>query len=1166
MFVACPMIRSVAWTLLPNTNFDRETFWNNDAPGAVTAALSVGVYVTTIPVFLSSTFRDFHGERDILVREIAPQLDDALREFGCRVEMIDLRWGVGSDVVDMDDAVKHARVLSVCFDEIERARPLFVGLVGHRYGWVPPMITASNVAGTRLAVDPAGMSATALEIEFGAFASSEQSMQALFFLRDINGEQPSGYTDDDLAAVHGMRDRIRLAALSNPRWSVNDYALDAEAGRIASFAPFADVAARVLTEAVVARVKSLPEQPTDPIAAAEQLFFESRVVVEGRGALIEQAVSLLLAGTSVCLLGESGMGKSAIWCQAIERVGKARRAIRAAIASSELLTSYSGIVGRLASQLDLAPSSSGDDRALLDWWRHELGNRDGLVVGIDGIDGLDQGGAREDLGCVLGMPATHFVTTTDHGHAKRLRANGFAIVEVGPLSAPASAAAAGALVDRLQRTLPQRAIELLADQPRSPLWLQLALGEITSLGEEVFAEIDPADPVRALGELIEWTIAQLPADLPNMIRRQTSRIGRRLGVNPTHAILSGLALSRSGLAPVDLTTSMGVTELDVAVVRRSFGGLICERGLDGRLGFAHSAVKVAIDSSFPLTDDSYRQELHWRIAQTLSGNARADHVRHADALWHALAHDSEAAGASASRWILFGLGKGPVGLPEYLVRVLAASLQVYGIRQAFFATVSEKVVLGMTRAMTSGAVREVPRHTMHELAVCLLDRARAQMNHPVHNVSIAKMALASALRAAVQFDPDRVHDYIRELETLLAGSKDGHSEVYLAFGDAAYLIGPDAARELIDRAVRWAESAIDAPIGTRADKSPDAPMYWGIDESGWSNLCTALETAHHFGLAHDAPRRILRYCDLLVQADPANRLKRRNYAAARILASTTHQAPDSQRIRAITELEDLLASQPDDTECTRLIRAATRDDDTSAGARRLLRPIDNLSSAWSGRFTVNEHPAHALWNEAAAISLATIDVGQHTAEEYHRLSMRLFAMTKFSCESDPGEKLTRSLSWLERAAAQDKTAIGSRSLAAYHQLTTADFVTPAHLRTLLRILRTMGSGWVAQTIPWIRSTSQHLVQSGESIVAALLLLDAAEVLKDWAYAPQFEEDRKAGRELGGREFGTKYYARLVAYDLRQVFDQITLRHLMIRGRILIAILDLGSIAVASDPD
>lgn len=1119
--------------------------------------------MTTIPLFLSSTFRDFHRERDILVREIAPQLDDAVRTFGCRVEMIDLRWGVGGDVAKEEDAVKHARVLSVCFDEIERARPLFVGLVGHRYGWIPPTLTASNVAGNRVAVDPTGMSATALEIEFGAFTSPEQPMHAVFFLRTFSGEHPADFLDADPAPVERLRERIRSAAASNPRWSVNDYVLEADSGRIEDFTSFAEVAARVLTEAVVARAQSLPAQPADPIVAAEQLFFESRAVVTGRETLIGRAVGLLLAGTSVCLLGESGMGKSAIWCQGIDRAGRSRAAVRAAIASSELLTSNSAVVRRLASQMDLTPPPVKDDRALLDWWRDQLGNREGLVVGVDGIDSLDPGSAREDLGCVLGMPATHFVTTTDHGHAERLRANGFVILEVGPLSAQTSAAAASALLARLQRTLPQRAIELLADQPRSPLWLQLALGEITSLGEEDFAEIDHDDPVRALGELVEGTITQLPPDVPNMIRRQTSRIGRRLGVNPANAILSGLALSRSGLAPKDLTTSMGVSELDVAVVRHSFGGLICERGLDGRLGFAHAAVKIAIDASFPLTDDGYRQDLHRRIAQTLGDrDTISDQIRHADALWHALAHDDEAAGAAASRWMLYGLGKGPVGLPDYLVRVLASSLQVYGIRHAFFAAVSEKVVLGMTASMTSGAVKGVPRPVMRELAVCLLDRAREQIHHPVHNRSIADRALASALRAAIQFDSDRVHDYLEELETFLTTSADGHSEVYLAFGDAAQLIGTESARELINRTVTWAELAIDATIQTRRDKSPDSPLSWGVDESGWSNLCAALETAHHLGLADDAPRRILRYCDLLVRADPTNRLKRRNYAAARILACSTRHAPDSQRAEALTELEDLLALQPGDEECTRLMHAAEGNSgDTPADARRLLQPIDKLSS-WSGRFTTHENVAHALWQEAASMSLAAIDAGQGTAAQFHRLSLRLVALSRFSCEPDPGEKLTQSLRWLERAASQDATAIGSTSLVSYNHLDSTDFATTAHLRTLVRVVSRIGSGWVATLVHLIRSRVHRLLQSGEAAEATVLLLDAADLLKQWDTAPQFADERATSRKYGGGKYGAKYHARLVAQDLRRVFDRIPRRHLMIRGRIIIALADLHRLAVS----
>ncbi|MDV6231773.1 DUF4062 domain-containing protein [Rhodococcus cercidiphylli] len=1116
--------------------------------------------MTTIPIFLSSTFRDFHRERDILVREVAPQIDDALREFGCRVDLIDLRWGVGADVIDMEDDVKYARVLSVCFDEIERARPLFVGLVGQRYGWVPSLMAASNITGSRLDVDPAGMSATALEIEYGAFASPDEAMHTLFFFRAIDGRKPVGFEDDDLTLVHGLRDRISSTASSNSQWSVNNYVLKAESGQISDFAPFTDLATKLLIRTAVERARALPERPANPLAAAESLFFESRVVVEGRETLIDQVVNLLRAGMSVCLLGESGIGKSAIWCKAIDQVNESRIVLRAAIPSSELLTSNSGVVRRLASQLGLTPPPSVDDRGLLDWWRNEVKNRDGLVVGIDGVDSLDLGGAREDLGCVLGMPATHFVTTTDHEHARRLRANGFAIVEVGPLSVPSSATAASALVKKLQRTLPQRAIMLLADRPRSPLWLQLALGEITSLGEGDFAVIDNSDPVRALSDLVEQTVAQLPNDMPSMIQRQISRIGKQLGLNPTNAILGGLALSRSGLAPVDLAVSMGVTELDVAVVRRSFGGLICECGLDGRLGFAHSAVKIAIDSSFPLTHDGYRQDLHWRTAQTLIRNAQDDQVRHADALWHAISAGSEKSAAAASEWILIGLGKGPSGLPAYVVRVLVSAVRVYGAQNAFFDSISEKVVLGVTRAMTGGAVSGVPPQGMRELAIRLLGRAQEMVLRPVHNGSIANEALASALRAAVEFDSEEINNYLAALEEFLIASKDGHSEVYLAFGQVAYAVEREKARALIDRAVNWAELAILTHIFSRKDRSAATPMSWGIDVSGWSNLCVLLEVAHHFGVVQGAPTRILRYCELVVRADPEDRARRRNYAAARIFAWVKDEAPDSERDGAVAELKNLLASQPDDEECIRLMHAANPDG-SEASNHRLLRPIDGLSMQWSARFTTDERVAYGLWHEAAMMTIAAIDRGQRTAEQFHRLAMRLFVLTKFSCEPDPGAKLTQSLTWLESAAILDGSVISASSLVNYNQLTTTGFSKTEHVRSLLRIVNTIGHGWVATLIPLTCAWARYLNQSGETVEEAVLLLEAAALVQSWEYSPQFAEAREASRKHGGTSFGPKYHARSVAKDLRIVFGLIGRRNLVLRGRIVIAIAKLDQIAV-----
>ena len=88
--------------------------------------------VAVVSVFVSSTFRDFHGERDVLVGVVRARLDDRLASLGCRVEMIDLRWGVGLDGVD--EATAQERTLSVCLEEIDRSRPLFVGLMGDRYG------------------------------------------------------------------------------------------------------------------------------------------------------------------------------------------------------------------------------------------------------------------------------------------------------------------------------------------------------------------------------------------------------------------------------------------------------------------------------------------------------------------------------------------------------------------------------------------------------------------------------------------------------------------------------------------------------------------------------------------------------------------------------------------------------------------------------------------------------------------------------------------------------------------------------------------------------------------------------------------------------------------------------------------------------------------------
>lgn len=88
-----------------------------------------------IRVFISSTFRDMHAERDHLVTVIFPQLRRLCEARGVTWGEVDLRWGVP------DEAVAEGKVLPICLEEINRCRRYFIGLLGERYGCVPQGIS-----------------------------------------------------------------------------------------------------------------------------------------------------------------------------------------------------------------------------------------------------------------------------------------------------------------------------------------------------------------------------------------------------------------------------------------------------------------------------------------------------------------------------------------------------------------------------------------------------------------------------------------------------------------------------------------------------------------------------------------------------------------------------------------------------------------------------------------------------------------------------------------------------------------------------------------------------------------------------------------------------------------------------------------------------------------
>lgn len=153
------------------------------------------------PVFITSTFRDMHAERDHLHHVAFPELEERLKARFHHLKLIDLRWGV--DTVTLGEGEEHDKellILKVCLAEIKRSRPFLIGILGVRYGWLPPKTRLEAAAQEEgFAFEAAGKSITALELEFVVFSDPHQRRGCRFYLRE---PLPYGDMDPDSAASY----------------------------------------------------------------------------------------------------------------------------------------------------------------------------------------------------------------------------------------------------------------------------------------------------------------------------------------------------------------------------------------------------------------------------------------------------------------------------------------------------------------------------------------------------------------------------------------------------------------------------------------------------------------------------------------------------------------------------------------------------------------------------------------------------------------------------------------------------------------------------------------------------------------------------------------------------------------------------------------------------
>lgn len=176
-----------------------------------------------IKVFLSSTFRDMGAERDHLIKVVFPRVAEYCRNRFLEFVPIDLRWGI------TEEQSRSGLVLTTCMEEIDEARPFFVGILGDRYGWSPekkdikslPSKFREEEAWIMEMVDQ-GASITEMEIEYGVLREMSIS-RAAFFIRAEKMKVP-----DEFHELKGSRKEQKLKRLKNKirnqkRYPVKEY-------------------------------------------------------------------------------------------------------------------------------------------------------------------------------------------------------------------------------------------------------------------------------------------------------------------------------------------------------------------------------------------------------------------------------------------------------------------------------------------------------------------------------------------------------------------------------------------------------------------------------------------------------------------------------------------------------------------------------------------------------------------------------------------------------------------------------------------------------------------------------------------------------------------------------------------------------------------------------
>ncbi|XP_054848405.1 telomerase protein component 1 isoform X2 [Eublepharis macularius] len=537
----------------------------------------------SIKVFVSSTFRDMHGERDLLIRSVFPELRARAAPFCLAIEDIDLRWGI------TEHEAQRNKQLELCLSEVARSH-LFIGILGERYGHIPGEYSLPDELQYEWVKSyPGGRSVTELEaVQFlnGCKGSSAGS-RAFFYLRepDFLGSVPKAWKADFAAESEEAKDRLvdLKKRLENHESLPSLSRYTCQWGGVAQGRPYVksleDFGARVLRDVWESLCLHFIQGDGSVLSgeleeAEENILQESFQELQQKRfcarAKLLRATAAQLCGGRVCVVsGECGQGKT-VFLAALAQELQAKapphgdpapcyhvmahftRARPDQANAQVMLGRLCALLRKLMKQPPTPPTSYrglvGQFNSLLHSVAQLLKRRQSLVVLIDGADLIHAASGQlvsDWLPEQLPQRVSLVLSVSEESPLLRSlkQRKDVAIISLGPLDPPDRAVIIRKDLALYGKKLEESAFNnqmrlvLLKRGSRQPLYLTLLTQDLRLF---------------ALYEKLSERIQKLPVSLPLLLQHLLGCLEQDHGLELVAVAFASLWASRDGLTERDL--------------------------------------------------------------------------------------------------------------------------------------------------------------------------------------------------------------------------------------------------------------------------------------------------------------------------------------------------------------------------------------------------------------------------------------------------------------------------------------------------------------------------------------------------------------------------------------------------------------------------------------